>query len=55
MKYILIAFAVGFILSGCATRNTGAPGQGSYTEGSNDRHSINKTSANLRPGSMLGH
>ena len=50
MKYVLISLAAAFLIAGCASNHAGAPGQGSYQDGSNDRHGMNRVSNNMRPG-----
>lgn len=43
MKYMLMALAALFLVSGCASNNTG-----NYTESPNDRHTEHRISNNLR-------
>jgi hypothetical protein len=47
MKYLLIALVAAFVVTGCKTHDAGAE-DGKYTEASNDRHSLNRVSNNLR-------
>jgi PBP1b-binding outer membrane lipoprotein LpoB len=54
MKYILMSLALAFLITGCASKNAGSPGQGSYTEGSNDRNSTSRVSNNLRSPGAFG-
>ena len=54
MKYILLSFALAFLITGCASNNAGSPGQGSYTEGSNDRYHESRLTGNLRPSTAFG-
>ena len=54
MKYILMSLALAFLITGCASKNADRPGQGSYTEGSNDRYNASRVTGNLRSGSTLG-
>jgi uncharacterized protein YceK len=54
MKYLLMFFAVTLLITGCATKNAGSPGEGSYNESSHDRHSASRTSNNLRTGGAFG-
>lgn len=54
MKYILMSLALAFLITGCASNNAGSPGQGSYTEGSNDRYNASRVTGNLRAGGTLG-
>jgi hypothetical protein len=44
MKYLLIALVAVFVVTGCHTNN----GDGKYSETSNDRHTLNRVSNNLR-------
>ncbi len=48
MKYLLIALMAVFVVTGCQTNNAGNPGDAKYGETSNDRHSLNRVSNNLR-------
>ena len=54
MKYIFIAFVAVFVVTvtGCKT-NSNDTDQGSYNDGSNDRHT-QKSSDNLRPKGAFG-
>ena len=45
MKYLLIALVAAFVVTGCKTQEAG---DAKYSESSNDRHSLNRTSNNLR-------
>jgi len=54
MKYLLIAFVAALVATGCAS-NSGGPGEGSYKEGANDRHSMNHVSDSLRSGPAFAH
>jgi len=48
MKYLFIAIVAAFVVTGCKTHDAGAPGDAKYGETSNDRHSLNRVSNNLR-------
>ncbi len=54
MKYLLMFFAVTLLVTGCASNKAGAPGEGSYTESSNDRHDMSGVSNNLRSNGAFG-
>ncbi len=54
MKYLLMSFALAFLITGCASKNTGGSGQGSYTESSEDRHNASRVSNNLRSAGAFG-
>ncbi len=54
MKYILMSLALAFLITGCASNNAGSPGDGSYTEGSNDRYQSSSITGNLRTGGTMG-
>jgi hypothetical protein len=56
MKYLFIALMAVFVVTGCKTSDTGAPAPGAYNQSSNDRHSLNRVSNNLRGNSSsFGH
>jgi hypothetical protein len=50
MKYLFIVFVAALVVTGCKTHDAGAgaPGDAKYGETSNDRHSFNRVSNNLR-------
>ena len=54
MKYILMSLALAFLITGCASKNAGGSGQGSYTDSSNDRYNASRSSNNLRSGGAFG-
>lgn len=54
MKYLLMSLALACLVAGCASKNAGSPGQGSYTEGSNDRYHESRVTGNLRSGGAFG-
>lgn len=54
MKYLLMSFALAFLITGCASRSTGGSGQSSYTESSHDRYNASRVSGNLRSNGAFG-
>jgi uncharacterized lipoprotein YajG len=54
MKYMLLFFAAVLLFTGCASNKAGSPGEGSYTDSSNDRYSNSRVSNNLRTGGAFG-